>query len=91
MSMDEYPHWKLRFEKYLNGVDTNLWLRIESEYIRPRNENNQEIIVVERMVDDHRKIYDLEKRHMRCYLRPYQEKFYTSFRRVQLLTSYGML
>ncbi|KAI3814375.1 hypothetical protein L1987_19128 [Smallanthus sonchifolius] len=32
MTMDEYHHWKNRFEIHINGVDTNLWMMIESGY-----------------------------------------------------------
>ena len=34
-TIDDYPHWKGRFEIFLNGLDTNLWERIEVGYTRP--------------------------------------------------------
>ena len=39
MTLDDYPHWKSRFETHLNGVDTNLWVSIEVGYTRPQAEN----------------------------------------------------
>ena len=38
-NLDEYPHWKDRFEIHLNGVETNLWGMIEIAYVRPINGN----------------------------------------------------
>ncbi|KAD2392898.1 hypothetical protein E3N88_39875 [Mikania micrantha] len=29
LSLDDYPHWKYRFEIHINGVDTNLWMIIK--------------------------------------------------------------
>ena len=60
-NLDEYPHWKDRFEIHLNGVETNLWGMIENFYVRPIN-GNGETIPLGQLTDVQRKEYDNEKR-----------------------------
>ena len=61
MSMDDYPQWKSRFEIYINGVDTNLWLRIEVGYIRPMGDAGEPVLVT-RMSDEQRSQFNAEKK-----------------------------
>ncbi|KAD5960642.1 hypothetical protein E3N88_12114 [Mikania micrantha] len=61
LSLDDYPHWKYRFEIHINGVDTNLWMMIEGGYLRPLNEDGTPMLV-KRMTEPHRKLYDYEKK-----------------------------
>ena len=62
MSLDDYSHWKHRFETHINGIDTNLWLKIEEGYTRPLHEVTGYPIEVSRLNEAQRKDYDLEKK-----------------------------
>ncbi|KAD4385807.1 hypothetical protein E3N88_25976 [Mikania micrantha] len=61
LTLDDYPHWKYRFEIHINGVDTNLWMMIEGGYLRPLNEDGTPMLVT-RMTEPQRKLYDYEKK-----------------------------
>ncbi|KAD5318304.1 hypothetical protein E3N88_18250 [Mikania micrantha] len=46
LSLDDYPHWKYRFEIHISGVDTNLWMMIEVGYLRPLNEDGTPMLSI---------------------------------------------
>ncbi|MDV3199495.1 MAG: hypothetical protein Q8874_02895, partial [Sweet potato little leaf phytoplasma] len=62
LSLEDYPHWKDRFETYINGVNTNLWITIEKGYVRPIVEGTGDYVEVSAMKDKERKEYDTEKK-----------------------------
>ena len=62
MDLNDFQHWKGRFENHINGVDTNLWLRIESPYRRPLGEDGVTFIATEVMDEALRRQYDYEKK-----------------------------
>ena len=59
--LDDYPHWKGRFEIFLNGVDTSYWMAIENGYQRPAGTDGAPV-TPDRMVDDQRRLFDAEKK-----------------------------
>ncbi|KAI3786627.1 hypothetical protein L1987_40450 [Smallanthus sonchifolius] len=59
--MDEYHHWKNRFEIHINGVDTNLWMMIENGYQKVLSEDGTPVLV-SLLSEQQRKDYDLEKK-----------------------------
>ena len=62
MSLDDYSNWKNRFETHINGMDTNLWVKIEEGYIRPTKENSLDPMELTEMTEAQRKDYDNEKK-----------------------------
>ncbi|KAI3686897.1 hypothetical protein L1987_80586 [Smallanthus sonchifolius] len=61
MTMDEYHHWKNRFEIHINGVDTNLWMMIENGYQKVLSEDGTPVLA-SLLSEQQRKDYDLEKK-----------------------------
>ncbi|KAI3724984.1 hypothetical protein L1987_64754 [Smallanthus sonchifolius] len=61
MTMDEYHHWKNRFEIHINGVDTNLWMMLKNGYQKVLSEDGTPVLP-SLLSEQQRKGYDLEKK-----------------------------
>ena len=79
MTMDEYPHWKTRFEIHINGVDTNLWMMIESGYSRPMTTEGTQISIA-RLSEQQRKDYDAEKKAYAILSQAISKEIFHQFR-----------
>ncbi|KAI3797813.1 hypothetical protein L1987_33076 [Smallanthus sonchifolius] len=61
LTMDEYHHWKNRFEIHINGVDTNLWMMLENGYQKVLSVDGTPVLP-SLLSEQQRKDYDLEKK-----------------------------
>ena len=60
-SLDDYPHWKDRFEIHVLGIDSHLWQMFEDGYTRPRNDK-RDVIGISDMTTEQRRDYDFANR-----------------------------
>ena len=78
-NLDDYPHWKDRFEIHLNGVETNLWGMVESAYLRPLTANGNPVPLGQ-LTKIQRKDYDYEKRAYVILTQCISEEIFHQFR-----------
>ncbi|KAI3815509.1 hypothetical protein L1987_15180 [Smallanthus sonchifolius] len=79
MTMDEYHHWKNRFEIHINGVDTNLWMMIENGYQKVLSEDGTPVLA-SLLSEQQRKDYDLEKKEYAILSQAISREIFHQFR-----------